>query len=60
MNGQKYTIKRQIEYIQNELKEIYPEEEIFPMTTLLFKKILNYSFTDIQVHLNEPVSEDIN
>ena len=57
MSNQKYTIKNQIEYIKNELKDIYPQEEIFPISTILFEKILNLSFTEIQMQLNRVLTE---
>jgi len=57
MSNQKYTIKHQIEYIKNELKDIYHKEEIYPITTILFKKILNLSFTDIHLQINRMLNK---
>jgi release factor glutamine methyltransferase len=52
MKGQKYTIKNQLEWIQEELQPFYPSREIDAFSFLIFRHILNLSRLDLHNKLN--------
>jgi len=47
-----------IQYIRNELNEIYPNEEIEGFIKLIFSHIKNYTLTDIVLKKEEPLQAD--
>lgn len=55
---QNYTIKYQIEQIKSELKPLYPLEEITAFIKIIFEKIMGYSFSSLQLHLDDLTDKD--
>ena len=53
------TLQSTINYIKNELKEVYPARETESMAYILLEFVLNYSRIQIQLNKNDKIDHSL-